>query len=161
MNRLFLCLCSVAPDGDDVRLVRGASRCAGILEKKHEEDWKPVDDQLSAWNLTSAAAVCRKLDCGSVVSLQRRVTLPDTPPDFLIHGFIHGVSRSTSLEISCSGQWLLSPKKSLYVTGNVRDLRPIRCIWLYKGCYFTTYYFDLSTCYSLLCRRYPVIPFQN
>ncbi|KAE8294884.1 Scavenger receptor cysteine-rich type 1 protein M130 Soluble CD163 [Larimichthys crocea] len=93
---------SVAPDGDDVRLVRGASRCAGILEKKHEEDWKPVDDQLSAWNLTSAAAVCRKLDCGSVVSLQRRVTLPDTPPDFLIHGFIHGLSRSTSLEISCS-----------------------------------------------------------
>ncbi|KAG8001745.1 hypothetical protein GBF38_011809, partial [Nibea albiflora] len=96
---------SVAPDGDDVRLVGGASRCAGVLEKKHEEAWEPVEDPLSVWNLTSAAAVCRKLDCGSVLSLQRRVTSVTTP-DFSNDGFMRilelASSGSTGVEISCS-----------------------------------------------------------
>ncbi|XP_071396156.1 scavenger receptor cysteine-rich type 1 protein M130-like [Centroberyx affinis] len=57
---------------DDVRLVGGASRCAGGLEVKQHGDWKPVDDQFSDWNLKSAAVVCRQLDCGSAVSIERR-----------------------------------------------------------------------------------------
>uniref|UniRef100_UPI003AAFE7B2 scavenger receptor cysteine-rich type 1 protein M130-like n=1 Tax=Centroberyx gerrardi TaxID=166262 RepID=UPI003AAFE7B2 len=57
---------------DDVRLVGGASRCAGGLEVKHQGDWKPVDDRDSEWNLKSAAVVCRQLDCGSAVSTDRR-----------------------------------------------------------------------------------------
>ncbi|XP_078140346.1 uncharacterized protein LOC144539407 [Centroberyx gerrardi] len=59
-------------DTDDVRLVGGASRCAGGLEVKQHGDWKPVDDRDSEWNLKSAAVVCRQLDCGSAVSTGRR-----------------------------------------------------------------------------------------
>ncbi|XP_071388313.1 scavenger receptor cysteine-rich type 1 protein M160-like [Centroberyx affinis] len=57
---------------DDVRLVGGASRCAGGLEIKHQGDWRPVYDWSSDWNLKSAAVVCRRLDCGSAVSTERR-----------------------------------------------------------------------------------------
>ncbi|XP_071402192.1 scavenger receptor cysteine-rich type 1 protein M160-like [Centroberyx affinis] len=57
---------------DDVRLVGGASRCAGGLEMKQHGDWKPVDDWRSDWSLKSAAVVCRRLDCGSVVSTERK-----------------------------------------------------------------------------------------
>uniref|UniRef100_UPI003AACD8F8 scavenger receptor cysteine-rich type 1 protein M160-like n=1 Tax=Centroberyx gerrardi TaxID=166262 RepID=UPI003AACD8F8 len=55
---------------DDVRLVGGASRCAGGLEMKQNGDWKPVDD--GYWNLKSAAVVCRQLDCGSAISTGSR-----------------------------------------------------------------------------------------
>ncbi|XP_031722584.1 scavenger receptor cysteine-rich type 1 protein M130-like [Anarrhichthys ocellatus] len=56
---------------EPVRLVGGDSRCAGILEVKHQGDWRPVDD--SYWNLKTAAVVCRDLDCGSAVSIGQRV----------------------------------------------------------------------------------------
>ncbi|XP_037613548.1 scavenger receptor cysteine-rich type 1 protein M130-like [Sebastes umbrosus] len=52
---------------DDVRLVGGDSRCAGTLELKHQGDWRPVDGY---WTLKEA--VCRELDCGSAVSVERR-----------------------------------------------------------------------------------------
>ncbi|XP_068580239.1 CD5 antigen-like [Cebidichthys violaceus] len=55
---------------EPVRLVRGASRCAGTLEGKHEGDWRPVDD--SDWTLKEAAVFCRELDCGSAVSIGQR-----------------------------------------------------------------------------------------
>ncbi|XP_038559173.1 scavenger receptor cysteine-rich type 1 protein M160-like [Micropterus salmoides] len=55
---------------DDVRLVGGASRCAGTLELKHQGDWRPVG--YSSWTLKAAAVVCRKLDCGSAVSVGER-----------------------------------------------------------------------------------------
>ncbi|XP_067432530.1 scavenger receptor cysteine-rich type 1 protein M130-like isoform X3 [Thunnus thynnus] len=50
---------------EHVRLVGGASRCAGTLEVKQGE-WRPVSD--ADWTLKEAAAVCRDLDCGSAVS---------------------------------------------------------------------------------------------
>uniref|UniRef100_UPI003AAF23AC scavenger receptor cysteine-rich type 1 protein M130-like n=1 Tax=Centroberyx gerrardi TaxID=166262 RepID=UPI003AAF23AC len=53
---------------DDVRLVGGANHCTGRLEVKHQGDWRPVGD----WNLKLSAVVCRKLDCGSAVSTERR-----------------------------------------------------------------------------------------
>uniref|UniRef100_UPI003AAC6C34 scavenger receptor cysteine-rich type 1 protein M130-like n=1 Tax=Centroberyx gerrardi TaxID=166262 RepID=UPI003AAC6C34 len=59
-------------ESDDVRLVGGASRCAGGLEVKQHGDWKPVDDRFSDWRLKLAAVVCRQLDCGSAVSTERR-----------------------------------------------------------------------------------------
>ncbi|XP_068564174.1 scavenger receptor cysteine-rich type 1 protein M130-like [Cebidichthys violaceus] len=55
---------------EPVRLVGGASRCAGTLEVKHQGDWRPVED--SYWTLKEAAVACRDLDCGSAVSTRRR-----------------------------------------------------------------------------------------
>ncbi|XP_071396150.1 uncharacterized protein [Centroberyx affinis] len=81
MLMLFMLLCSSglqaeekhnSAEPDDVRLVGGASRCAGGLEVKQHGDWKPVDDWNWNWNLKSAAVVCRQLDCGSAVSTERR-----------------------------------------------------------------------------------------
>lgn len=54
---------------EHVRLVGGASRCAGQLQVKQGE-WKPLD-----WpkcNLKTASVVCRQLDCGNVVSIAQR-----------------------------------------------------------------------------------------
>ncbi|XP_062274515.1 scavenger receptor cysteine-rich type 1 protein M130-like [Scomber scombrus] len=59
-----------------VRLVRGASRCAGTLEVKHGE-WRPVSD--SYWTLKAAAVACRELDCGSAVSIGSRDESSDRP----------------------------------------------------------------------------------
>ncbi|XP_067440067.1 CD5 antigen-like isoform X2 [Thunnus thynnus] len=54
---------------EPVRLVGGASRCAGTLEVKRSE-WRPVEDY--DWTLKAAAAACRDLDCGSAVSTGSR-----------------------------------------------------------------------------------------
>ncbi|XP_038568592.1 CD5 antigen-like [Micropterus salmoides] len=62
---------------DDVRLVGGASRCAGTLELKHLGDWTPVI--YSVWTLETAAVVCRDLDCGSAVSVGQREESSDRP----------------------------------------------------------------------------------
>ncbi|KAI9532428.1 hypothetical protein NQZ68_031951 [Dissostichus eleginoides] len=56
---------------EPVRLVGGESRCAGILEVKHQGEWRPVE-YLSPWTLKAAAVACRVLDCGSAVSVVRR-----------------------------------------------------------------------------------------
>uniref|UniRef100_A0A8D0A8P2 SRCR domain-containing protein n=1 Tax=Sander lucioperca TaxID=283035 RepID=A0A8D0A8P2_SANLU len=60
---------------EPVRLVGGASRCAGTLELEQGE-WRPVSyitvDYYSDWNLKTAAAACRELDCGSAVSVEER-----------------------------------------------------------------------------------------
>ncbi|XP_045891004.1 scavenger receptor cysteine-rich type 1 protein M130-like [Micropterus dolomieu] len=62
---------------DDVKLVGGASRCAGMLELKHQGDWRPV--RYYYWNLKAAAVVCRELDCGSAVSVGEREESSDRP----------------------------------------------------------------------------------
>ncbi|XP_067433201.1 scavenger receptor cysteine-rich type 1 protein M130-like [Thunnus thynnus] len=61
---------------EPVRLVGGASRCAGTLEMKREE-WRPVF--YSDWTLKEAAAACRDLDCGSAVSTRRTYEPLDRP----------------------------------------------------------------------------------
>uniref|UniRef100_UPI003AAE4CA7 scavenger receptor cysteine-rich type 1 protein M130-like n=1 Tax=Centroberyx gerrardi TaxID=166262 RepID=UPI003AAE4CA7 len=99
---------------DDVRLVGGASRCAGGLEVKQHGDWKPVDDRFSDWNLKSAAVVCRQLDCGSAVSTGRREDSSSRSvwlirPSCLQSGSTlrecvstRSASSSSSLQITCS-----------------------------------------------------------
>ncbi|KAM6942400.1 scavenger receptor cysteine-rich type 1 protein M130-like [Lycodopsis pacificus] len=57
---------------EPVRLEGGDSRCAGTLEVKLG-DWRPVDYYDSYWTLKEAAFVCRELDCGSAVSIKRRI----------------------------------------------------------------------------------------
>ncbi|XP_059213665.1 scavenger receptor cysteine-rich type 1 protein M130-like, partial [Centropristis striata] len=54
---------------EPVRLVGGDSRCTGTLEVKQGE-WRPVNG--TDWTLKEADAVCRKLGCGSAVSVARR-----------------------------------------------------------------------------------------
>ncbi|XP_028275079.1 uncharacterized protein LOC114444595 isoform X3 [Parambassis ranga] len=53
---------------DEVRLVGGASRCAGRLEVKEGEEWRA--EWFSERDLKAATAVCRQLDCGSVLSIE-------------------------------------------------------------------------------------------
>uniref|UniRef100_A0A3Q1C7Z2 SRCR domain-containing protein n=1 Tax=Amphiprion ocellaris TaxID=80972 RepID=A0A3Q1C7Z2_AMPOC len=45
------------PDPDDVRLVGGASRCAGRLEVKHDGVWRAVNILHSDWNMKVAAVI--------------------------------------------------------------------------------------------------------
>nr|XP_046246119.1 scavenger receptor cysteine-rich type 1 protein M130-like [Scatophagus argus] len=99
----------------EVRLVGGDSRCAGHLEQKHQGDWDPVDQHLYDWNLTSAAAVCRLLDCGSLISLRRTegssVTVLSN-----IEQLVKMVSHQSSpprLEINCSVSIRLVRESSL------------------------------------------------
>ncbi|XP_071375781.1 scavenger receptor cysteine-rich type 1 protein M130-like [Centroberyx affinis] len=101
-------------EADDVRLVGGASRCAGGLEMKQHGDWRPVDDWNSHWNLKSAAVVCRQLDCGSAVSAEKREdsslrSLWRINPSCLQSGstlrecvLTESVSSYLSLQITCS-----------------------------------------------------------
>ncbi|XP_044194437.1 scavenger receptor cysteine-rich type 1 protein M130-like [Thunnus albacares] len=68
---------------EPVRLVGGASRCAGTLEVKQGE-WRPVAFSFSMvaphWTLKEAAVICRDLDCGSAVSIAGR---NEPPPIFV------------------------------------------------------------------------------
>ncbi|XP_063336948.1 scavenger receptor cysteine-rich type 1 protein M130-like isoform X2 [Pelmatolapia mariae] len=64
-------------ESDYVRLVGGASGCAGTLELKHLGEWRPVDG--NGWTLKEAAVVCEHLDCGSAVYVEWRNEYPDRP----------------------------------------------------------------------------------
>ena len=65
-----LVLCCLRTEPGDIRLEGGTSDCSGILEVKHQDEWRPVDFSYD-WNLKSSSVVCRQLDCGSAVSTQR------------------------------------------------------------------------------------------
>ncbi|KAM9307223.1 scavenger receptor cysteine-rich type 1 protein M130-like [Pholidichthys leucotaenia] len=54
-------------DPDDVRLVKGASHCAGTLEVKYLGEWRHA--YVPLWNPKKASALCACLDCGSVLSV--------------------------------------------------------------------------------------------
>ncbi|XP_063745939.1 scavenger receptor cysteine-rich type 1 protein M130-like isoform X2 [Eleginops maclovinus] len=58
---------------ESVRLVGGDSRCAGTLEVKHQGDWRAVDCYNAFWSLNTAHIACRELNCGSAVSVERRI----------------------------------------------------------------------------------------
>ncbi|XP_039454250.1 scavenger receptor cysteine-rich type 1 protein M130-like [Oreochromis aureus] len=94
---------------DYVRLVGGASHCAGTLEVKHLGESRPVIGSL--WNLKKAAVVCEHLDCGSAASVRERKKTSDTAvwkinpncvqsePDMKC---AESHNSSSSLDITCS-----------------------------------------------------------
>uniref|UniRef100_A0A3B4FV24 SRCR domain-containing protein n=1 Tax=Pundamilia nyererei TaxID=303518 RepID=A0A3B4FV24_9CICH len=57
-------------DGEDVRLVGGATHCTGTLELKYLGEWRTVE--AIEWTRKTATVVCEQLDCGYVVSLGKR-----------------------------------------------------------------------------------------
>ncbi|KAM4605965.1 scavenger receptor cysteine-rich type 1 protein M130-like [Polymixia lowei] len=64
--------------GKAVGLTCSASRCAGRLEVKHQEDWRPLN-YWSAWNLKSATVLCRQMDCDSAVSIELKRVSREQP----------------------------------------------------------------------------------
>ncbi|KAK7879741.1 hypothetical protein WMY93_030668 [Mugilogobius chulae] len=72
------CRRSTVREMKPLRLVGGPRRCAGVLELKHKGDWRRVSSS-QLWLPEHTAAVCRLSDCGSAVSDQFRMDLPDVP----------------------------------------------------------------------------------
>ncbi|XP_051253895.1 scavenger receptor cysteine-rich type 1 protein M130-like isoform X2 [Dicentrarchus labrax] len=95
---------------EPVRLVGGSSRCTGTLKVKQGE-WRPVNDY--QWTLKEAAVVCRKLKCGSNVSIELRKESSDRPVWRIRSDCVHSASAVRDclkpdsstyiLEITCSG----------------------------------------------------------
>uniref|UniRef100_A0AAV2LJQ4 SRCR domain-containing protein n=1 Tax=Knipowitschia caucasica TaxID=637954 RepID=A0AAV2LJQ4_KNICA len=63
---------------EPLRLVGGASRCAGTVEVSFRGEWRRVRKR-EDWTEEDSAAVCRDLDCGSAVSGRHRDGFPHSP----------------------------------------------------------------------------------
>ncbi|TDG98469.1 hypothetical protein EPR50_G00200690 [Perca flavescens] len=111
---------------EPVRLVGGASRCAGTLELKQGE-WRPVSyitvDYYSDWTLKKASAACRELDCGFAVSIGGRKQSSDRSVWMIgsdcvesgsaLRECVASSSSSSILNLSCSGSVRLVNGSSL------------------------------------------------
>ncbi|XP_053177437.1 scavenger receptor cysteine-rich type 1 protein M130-like [Scomber japonicus] len=96
---------------ESVRLVGGASRCAGTLEVKQGE-WRPVTYNVFRWTLKEAAVACRELDCGSAVSTGSRKESSDRPAWWIrtdcvqagstLRDCVLSDSSSSMVELTCS-----------------------------------------------------------
>ncbi|XP_055008645.1 LOW QUALITY PROTEIN: deleted in malignant brain tumors 1 protein-like [Boleophthalmus pectinirostris] len=99
---------------EPLRLVGGASRCAGTVELKHRGEWRRVDVSHDFWHQEHTVGVCRDLDCGSAVYGKHRYNFPHSPvwrvrPDCVkessVRECVSGSSSSSSssgLEVKCS-----------------------------------------------------------
>lgn len=84
---------------------------------KNGGEWRPVADwDSNEWGLTSAAAVCRQMHCGSAVSTEMTEDASDRPVWWIKSSCIHSASALldcvimtdvietyTGLEVICSG----------------------------------------------------------
>lgn len=116
-----------------MRLVGGASDCAGRLEMKHQEEWKVVISD--SWSLKETAIICRWLDCGSPVSAVKREDSSEQPAWYIKHSCVQSQSTVREcvttrdytyyeiLEITCLGNIInnivLQCKKLAYVNYEV------------------------------------------
>ncbi|XP_067433194.1 scavenger receptor cysteine-rich type 1 protein M130-like [Thunnus thynnus] len=95
---------------EPVRLVGGASRCAGTLEVKQGE-WRPV--RYFDWT-EKASVACRDLDCGSAVSTGSRNEASDrfvwrirsdcVQSGSALRDCASSSSSSSIMELTCSGK---------------------------------------------------------
>ncbi|XP_055015847.1 scavenger receptor cysteine-rich type 1 protein M160-like [Boleophthalmus pectinirostris] len=97
----------------ELRLVGGASRCAGTVEVNHRGEWRRMSDNFDHWDQEVAAVVCRVLDCGSAVYGEKRRDFPHSPAweissgcmkESSARGCVDGSSSSSSsgVEVKCS-----------------------------------------------------------
>ncbi|XP_024117613.1 scavenger receptor cysteine-rich type 1 protein M130, partial [Oryzias melastigma] len=106
-------LCAELHSGsEEFRLVGGASRCSGRLERKVLEEWKAeVENLLNLrWNLERVDDVCKSLDCGSVVSMRRIEVSSDSHEsnvEIICSDSIRLVNHLCSgrLEVMLNGSW--------------------------------------------------------
>ncbi|XP_016528789.1 scavenger receptor cysteine-rich type 1 protein M130-like [Poecilia formosa] len=94
---------------EPVRLVGGASRCKGMLELKHQGEWKPVN--IYGIGYKRASVICEHLDCGSAVSMWSKgssytsvlVIRPDCfPPVHDLRGCVSLEQLSGITDVFCS-----------------------------------------------------------
>ncbi|XP_055084795.1 uncharacterized protein LOC129457057 [Periophthalmus magnuspinnatus] len=119
---------------EPLRLVGGASRCAGTVEVKHRGEWRRVEP-FGFWVLEHTAAVCRDLDCGSVVFGEEKRDFPQSPvwrvtsecvKESAVRECVYDSSSSSSssgLEVKCS-DLLNRPVISLSVSDGASQARP-------------------------------------
>uniref|UniRef100_A0A3B4AGE9 SRCR domain-containing protein n=1 Tax=Periophthalmus magnuspinnatus TaxID=409849 RepID=A0A3B4AGE9_9GOBI len=103
----------------EVRLVGGASRCAGTVELRLRGEWRQVEPS-GLWDLEDTAAVCRDLDCGSAVYAEKRDDYPQSPvwrvssdcvKKSKVRECVNGSFSSSSpsgLEVKCLGKSLIT-----------------------------------------------------
>ncbi|KAL4007866.1 hypothetical protein ACER0C_001718 [Sarotherodon galilaeus] len=117
MKKLLLILWLVitsqrAQKPGDVRLVGGASRCAGILELKHLGEWRPVIGSFYVVTAKVAAVFCEHLDCGSVVNVEKqyestersvwRINIEYANPGSALRNCTNSAESSDILNATCS-----------------------------------------------------------
>uniref|UniRef100_A0A3B4YCY5 SRCR domain-containing protein n=1 Tax=Seriola lalandi dorsalis TaxID=1841481 RepID=A0A3B4YCY5_SERLL len=106
--------CSGRSGAAPVRLVGGASRCAGTLQVNRGE-WRPVDND--GWTLKGAAVACRELNCGFAVSTRRReessyssvwrINTDCVHSGFMLKECLSSASSSSTVELTCSGKHVI------------------------------------------------------
>eukprot|EP00064_Thunnus_orientalis_P005818 superscaffoldBa00000586_g5832 len=128
---------------EPVRLMGGASRCAGTLEVK-QVVWRPVSSD--QWTLKEATLACRALDCGSAVSTGSRNNTSGRyiwliEPECVQSGSALRdcatlAFASSIMELTCS-DLLVQPIISLSSTmGGVSDAKQ-QGFWVHQGSNFT------------------------
>ncbi|XP_063356752.1 scavenger receptor cysteine-rich type 1 protein M130-like [Pelmatolapia mariae] len=94
---------------EPIRLVGGASRCAGTLEVKIGE-WRPVEGL--HWALKEAAVACKQLDCGSALAIKDkqssnravwRIPLGVVGKGSPMREFASSAISGYTLDLTCSG----------------------------------------------------------
>ncbi|XP_055086693.1 scavenger receptor cysteine-rich type 1 protein M160-like [Periophthalmus magnuspinnatus] len=120
---------------EPLRLVGGASRCAGTVEVRHRGEWRQMEIYTiyGPWVLEDTAVVCRDLDCGSAVYGEKRKDFPQSPmwgvssdcvKKSAVRDCVYGLSSSSSgLEVKCS-DLLNRPVISLSVSDGVSEALP-------------------------------------
>ncbi|XP_055011899.1 LOW QUALITY PROTEIN: deleted in malignant brain tumors 1 protein-like [Boleophthalmus pectinirostris] len=116
-----------------LRLVGGASRCAGTVEVRLRREWRRVEPD-GYWDQEDTDALCRDLDCGSAVYGEQRDDFPqsrvwEVTPDCVkkssVRGCVLGSSSSShGLEVMCSDLVLNRPIISVSVSDGASELQP-------------------------------------